>query len=276
MHDASGAPRRLAADSWFGAGHGVVVQDHVVSSAVALHWHEFFEMSFITAGTGRHTLNGAQRRLGPGDVLALTPADFHAFMPSPGQTLRLINVIYTDELVPEPLRANPPPAPAIHLPHLADDFERMAAESRHADPISAVALHATLSRVVADVLRAAPVDDTGQAAPRGRRSDIRRALTWIDHHFREPVRLADAAAVACLSPHHFSGVFRHDTGTSFQDYLISRRLQFAHGLLASSGLPVTQVCHAAGFNDLTHFSRSYRHRFGHPPSAQRRARPWSA
>lgn len=57
----------------------------------------------------------------------------------------------------------------------------------------------------------------------------------------------------------------------FQEYLIGRRLQFARGLLAASRLPVTEVCHAAGFRDLTHFSRSYRRRYGSAPSAHREA-----
>lgn len=270
MRDTAMAPpRRLANDSWLSAGRGLAVLDHVLDAAVALHWHEFFELSYVTAGTGQHTVNGIQHALGPGDVLALTPADFHALKPNPGQVLHISNVIYTNELLPDLLRASLPPPSPIHLPHLAGDFTRMVADSRRTDPVSTCTMRATLTRLVADVVRAASVDVPSPAPPPSRRSDVQRALGWIDHHFRERIRLADAATVACLSPHHFSGVFREATGMSFQDYLINRRLQFARGLLASSALPVTQVCHAAGFNDLTHFSRSYRRRFGYPPSAQR-------
>lgn len=266
-HDPAVAPRRLAAD-WYGAGHGITVLDHVLDSPVALHWHEFFELSFVVSGTGRHTVNGARRPLRPGDVLALTPADFHELSPNPGSALRITNVIYTDESLPELLRANLPGPPTVHLPHLAGDFERLVGDSRRHDSLAALSMHATLTRVLADVVRAASGGHEDADGRPGRRSDLHRAVAWIDHHFREPVRLADAAAVACLSPHHFSGVFRRTTGLSFQEYLIDRRLQFARGLLAASGLPVTEVCHAAGFGDLTHFSRSYRRRFGYPPSAE--------
>lgn len=268
-HDPAGTPRRLAAD-WYGAGHGITVLDHAVDSHVALHWHEFFELSYVVSGTGRHTVNGARRPLRPGDVLALTPADFHELGPDPGGTLHIVNVIYADESLPPLLRDGLSAPPTVHLPQLADDFERLVGDSRRHDSLATLSMHATLTRMLADVVRAASAGGGDANEEPGGRSDLQGAIAWLDHHFREPVRLADAAAVACLSPHHFSGVFRRATGMSFQQYLINRRLQFARSLLAASGLPVTEVCHAAGFGDLTHFSRSYRRRFGYPPSADRR------
>ncbi len=56
------------------------------------------------------------------------------------------------------------------------------------------------------------------------------------------------------------------TGTSFQTYLQDRRLRFAHSLLTATALAVTEVCHAAGFNNLSHFGRVYRRHYGTPPS----------
>jgi AraC-like DNA-binding protein len=268
--DPTATPFRFASDGWLRAGHGVAVHDQLVDEPVPLHWHEFFELSYVAAGTGRHAVNGAREALRPGDVLVLTPADFHELRPGPDGLMRIIDVVFADDALPTELRRSLPAPGAVHLPGLAADFERMLAESRKTEPEAALALRATLTRALVDVVRAAA------AAARTRpgrastpRPDVHRAMVWIDHHFRDPVRLADAAAVARLSPHHFSGLFRRVTGVSFQTYLIDRRLQFARGLLASSDLPVTEVCHAAGFGDLTHFSRSYRRRFGHPPSARR-------
>ncbi|WP_374701656.1 helix-turn-helix domain-containing protein [Paenibacillus tyrfis] len=47
-------------------------------------------------------------------------------------------------------------------------------------------------------------------------------------------------------------------------------MTFAKSLLAASDLPVTEVCHASGFNTLTHFERSFKKRFGCPPSGLRK------
>jgi AraC-like DNA-binding protein len=269
MRDPARAPFRFAADGWLEPGHGIAVHDQVVEGPVRLHWHEFSELSYVAGGTGRHAVNGAAGTLRPGDVLALTPADFHELWPDAGRTLRIIDVVYADDVLPAELRQSLPAAGAVHLPGLADEFERMLAEGRRTDPAAALALRATLTRVLVDLVRAAEPGGRPPSSGGAPRPDVHRALVWIDHHFRDRVRLADAAAVARLSPHHFSGLFRRATGVSFQEYLVDRRLQFARGLLAGSDLPVTEVCHAAGFGDLTHFSRSYRRRFGHPPSSRR-------
>jgi transcriptional regulator GlxA family with amidase domain len=96
-------------------------------------------------------------------------------------------------------------------------------------------------------------------------------VSYVDRHFREPLTLADAAAQAHLSANYFSERFRQYTGTSFQTYLQERRLRFARSLLASTSLPVTEVCHAAGFHNLSHFGRAYRQRYGVSPSGRRPA-----
>jgi transcriptional regulator GlxA family with amidase domain len=100
--------------------------------------------------------------------------------------------------------------------------------------------------------------------------DLRRAVLFVDRHFREQITLADAAAQAHLSPNWFSERFREHTGTSFQSYLQERRLRFARSLLAATSLAVTEVCHAAGFGNLSHFGRAYRRRYGAPPSQRSR------
>jgi AraC-like DNA-binding protein len=266
-------PPRLGAGDWLEAGRGLSVQDNLVTNPVGLHWHEFFELSFVRAGTGRHVCNGTATLLAPGDVLPLTPADFHELRPDPGGALHIVNVVYRDDVVPERLRDE---LPAQRMPELAAEFDRLADEARHTDDLAAEAARATLVRILVDLARRGP------RAPRplgdgAVRADIGRALRYIDHHFREAIRLSDAAAAACLSPHHFSGLLRAASGVSFQEYVMQRRLRFARGLLAASDLPVTEVCHAAGFNDLTHFGRSYRRLFGHAPSTDpARHRPGAA
>lgn len=63
----------------------------------------------------------------------------------------------------------------------------------------------------------------------------------------------------------FARVFRELVGMPPHQYLVRRRLQRARDLLRS-GIPVTDVCYAAGFNNLSHFIRTFRAYFGMLPS----------
>jgi len=55
---------------------------------------------------------------------------------------------------------------------------------------------------------------------------IRTALVYIHHHFREQLTLNDVAGHARLSPSYFSECFHRTTGSSFQRYLQELRLRF--------------------------------------------------
>lgn len=73
------------------------------------------------------------------------------------------------------------------------------------------------------------------------------------------------ASEVSMSPFQFARVFRELVGVPPHQYLVQLRLQRARELL-KSGTSVTEACYAAGFNNLSHFVRSFHRAFGVPPS----------
>jgi transcriptional regulator GlxA family with amidase domain len=138
---------------------------------------------------------------------------------------------------------------------------------------SAQVTEALVACLVVELARRRGVDDPRRERAPAAQDDVRAAVLYVDRHFREPLTLAEVAAHAHLSPNYFSERFRHYTGTSFQTYLQECRLRFARSLLASTSLSVSEVCHAAGFNSLSHFGRAFRRRYGAPPSMRHDATP---
>ncbi|WP_069386213.1 helix-turn-helix transcriptional regulator [Cellulosimicrobium cellulans] len=98
---------------------------------------------------------------------------------------------------------------------------------------------------------------------------LRRARDHADAHFTEPLTLADLAAVAGYSPHHFARAFSRAFGTSPIAYLATRRVERAKDLLRSANLTVTEVCHAVGFTSLGTFSARFTAIVGVTPTAYR-------
>ena len=68
-----------------------------------------------------------------------------------------------------------------------------------------------------------------------------------------------------MSPFLFARVFRELIGMPPHKYLVRIRLQHARVLL-ESGMSVTDVCYAIGFNNLSHFIRTFRAYYGSVPS----------
>ncbi|HEY2014763.1 MAG TPA: AraC family transcriptional regulator, partial [Bryobacteraceae bacterium] len=82
--------------------------------------------------------------------------------------------------------------------------------------------------------------------------------------------LADIARESCLSPYHFHRAFTCAFGKTPHQYRNELRLARARRLLESTGMTVTEVCGAVGFESAPSFSTLYRQVFGVPPSAARK------
>ena len=97
---------------------------------------------------------------------------------------------------------------------------------------------------------------------------LARALAHIRSRVRTPLSLADAAAVAALSPSRFRHLFVQETGTSFRAYLLWLRINVAIEA-AMAGASWTEAAHEAGFADSSHLTRTHRRMFGIEPTAIR-------
>ena len=99
---------------------------------------------------------------------------------------------------------------------------------------------------------------------------VQRTIEAIRRRLDGPWSLADAAAVAALSPSRLRHLFVQETGTSFRAYVLWLRLNVAIEA-AMAGASWTEAAHAAGFADSAHLSRTHRRMLGIEPTAIRLA-----
>lgn len=96
---------------------------------------------------------------------------------------------------------------------------------------------------------------------------LNRALAYIDQHLTEPFSERDLAGIAGRSASAFSRSFRKHTGMALVQYVNRLRINLACQLLMSdAGRPITEVCYAAGYNNLSNFNRQFLLQKGMPPS----------
>ena len=98
----------------------------------------------------------------------------------------------------------------------------------------------------------------------------RKIAEFIDTHLATPLTVVDLAARVGLSPSHFSRAFSATLKMPPHCYLMSRRLDKALELIASSNMPLADVALVAGFSDQSHLSRRFREHVGLTPSSFRR------
>jgi AraC-like DNA-binding protein len=96
-----------------------------------------------------------------------------------------------------------------------------------------------------------------------------RARDAIDRAYAQPLDVPAIAAVAHISPAHFSRSFRAVFGETPHRYLQRRRVERSMFLLRETDRTVTQVCFDVGFASLGTFSRTFHRIVGESPSAYR-------
>ncbi|WBQ05482.1 AraC family transcriptional regulator [Kribbella sp. CA-293567] len=96
---------------------------------------------------------------------------------------------------------------------------------------------------------------------------ISRAIRWIRDNYAEPMRVADLARLAGMSPAAFHRHFRAITALSPLQFQKRIRLQEARSLLAAQPGDVAGVGHLVGYDSPSQFNREYRRLFGSPPGA---------
>ena len=94
---------------------------------------------------------------------------------------------------------------------------------------------------------------------------------YIDENFAEIRSVSDVASHFYYSREYMSRLFKQYFNTTVADYLRKRRIAYSCALMAQ-GMPLGDVCFAAGFENLSTFIRSFRAVTGMTPSAYRTKR----
>ena len=87
---------------------------------------------------------------------------------------------------------------------------------------------------------------------------LQRVLDYIEASVGLDIKLEELAAQACLSPFHFSRLFREATGLSPHRYVIDRRVQAARQELARNNLSLVEIALQFGFGSQANFTRVFR------------------
>ncbi len=98
---------------------------------------------------------------------------------------------------------------------------------------------------------------------------VESAINYIDANYNKPLKLEDVCKISMLSKTYFCYLFKTLTKRTFVEYLIDIRIQKAIELLKQPNNSITWVGYEVGFNDSTHFSRTFRKVQGMSPRAYR-------
>lgn len=241
-----------------------------------MHRHPFWELILFIRGEGRHTINGITYHFRPHDLSLLAPSDFHQLCAEENTSFDSIKVGFTYNIYSGQLKnicsfdrfpinvslGDADYKKMIALLEMLDD-EYAAPQLPGSDAFSMN----LLEQLVILVARNLPEQKNTQVMDA---DNSRKILLYIQQHFTEPISINDAAKALNYSPKYFGKLFLQQMGLSFQEYLKDLRLNYAYHLIQYSDRTIIDICYETGFRSPTHFSKSFKQKYGFPPNHLRK------
>ncbi len=243
-----------------------------------LHYHDYYELLVYVQGDIHYISESQTYTPQRGDVILVPPGNLHMSMLDGGQTRYVRHVFY---LYPNALDAigctaltaftqrEAQSAITVFSPRergellsLLDELDAALESGTDAERGLALSI---LLRVLYEINRSHTRHRDGEALLP---ENVREIQRYIDENFAEITSVGEVAAHFYYSREYVSRLFKQYFNTTVAEYLRTRRVAYSRTLIAT-GMPLSEVCFAAGFGNLSTFIRSFRVVTGMTPSAYR-------
>ena len=92
------------------------------------------------------------------------------------------------------------------------------------------------------------------------------ALSYIDSHVNEALRIPQLSKLCLLSESVFRRRFKTETGKTPSEYISELKLEKASRLLKEKDIPISVIASELNFYDAAYFNKLFRKKYGVPPS----------
>lgn len=98
---------------------------------------------------------------------------------------------------------------------------------------------------------------------------ISSVFNYVKDHFQEPIALEEVANLVSMTNPSFCRYFKKITNMTFTSFVNDYRLVHASKLLAEKPISISEICYESGFNNFSHFNKSFKAYTGRSASQYR-------
>jgi AraC-like DNA-binding protein len=264
-----------------------IFQDNLEKST--WHYHNNFEISFITEGSGKRIVADSIEEFQPGDLAFIGPNLPHVWLADKEtqmlskRTLEMVSLQFTMSVLPSQL---------IILPEFSNVKRALDLSARGIQIIGD-----TLNKV-SEIMLQLPylksfermlhflmlMDIIGRSETNiqlGSKEYFKRRFTtgnkriatihdYLMNHYRDEVDLKRLADLVNMAESSLCRFFKMNVGLTIFEYLNKIKTDFACKLLMYQDLSMTEVCFDSGFNNVSHFNKQFKKITGVPPTEYRK------
>jgi AraC family transcriptional regulator len=220
-------------------------------------------------------MNGAVLHSKPGSIFALSPDIPHQELPSDSPP-RYICIMIGKQFFEQQYRRYSHSKPDVlrgkfigPIDGLLQLLKRFMIEADTDVPGKEKILEALGIEICHALIRAIRKLPTTKS-PIADRVEIGRVIEHLHAHIDEKITIERMASIACLSPSHFSRVFKQDMRKAPMEYLHDLRMERAKKMLLAADASVTEIALACGFGSPSYLSACFQKKYKMTPKEYRK------
>ncbi len=223
------------------------------------HQHEFWQVDFITEGTGRFYCNPTDEPFSAGDIIIIPPRNLHYFNYDNGVNSWL-SVKFSSDCDPAPpicladdriLR----PTMAIIMEALSPAFFSLGSAENVVNAALGVIVHYFLTRL--------------REEQHSQSEFVRRILQFLYESEGRYLSVSEIGDAIGCSGKYAAIRFRQETGIPLKTFIDQQRGEYAARLLKTSSASLNEIAAKLDFRDVYAFSRFFRRTVGDTLSGYR-------
>ena len=242
--------------------------DQADSKMAPLHYHNLFEIYYLTKGTCQYFIDDRIYTLEAGDVIVIPNDVIHKVIyDQPAHSRILINFerSYIQKSLQPLLSTMTYIARVPRLQKVLENiFQKIKGEYEHPDAFSKECIKCYVAELLLTLARA----QNGKTKISFESNNfVEQAISYVQQNYMNKLTLAEVARVCAVSMEHLSRTFKKKTGAGFSEYLTLYRLKCAEEMLFYyPDLSISEIAYKCGFNDGNYFSVVYKRWYGVSPS----------
>lgn len=244
------------------------------------HWHRELELILVLEGEVSLTRPDSRTPIREGELLLLNPYEPHGLLRGRAKNVLLVIQVdpdcasgITSDLAEIEFRCAPGLAGReAAYRGLRSGMARIMRELIGRRPGYEFACMEKVFSILRILRRDFPCEAREGAAPDARRRNLERLRILLDYmheNSKDPLRLAEVAALVDLSPYYVSHFIKESTGLSFQQNLNIIRTHRAMRLILATDKRFIDIALEAGFSDIKYLNKCLKELFGVSPSELR-------
>lgn len=239
---------------------------------VGCHWQDETEILRVEKGCLDLLVDGAEKRLYPGDMAFINPGQMHQMKGVTQDTMYYAYVfplkalLFEQEDLAQAKLCRPLMENQIGFPIVLPDDKKLTDIIR--DKVDAIIAWNQSRPMGYEILTKAGLLEIicilGQHKcfvryHSTRQNDVcKEILLYIQNHYKEKIAISDIAKAVGISENYFSSFFANHLKRNFADYLTEYRINQSCLLLETTGLSVTDIALECGFSSSSYYIQRFR------------------